>query len=139
MLLNYVLSRKSNTPSSPTYDCIELLSATVGAVLPLVMPVILVIGIRFGIARPRPKCRVVAVLYGLVLAFAVYRAVGLTRLCEIAVDSCLLAGMVLFIIAAAFRSSWTLTAANLPASLATLLHSMPATTGPCSCWGRSSC
>ena len=122
MLLNYALSRKSNTPSSPRATASELLSASVGAVLPLVMPVIMVIGIRFGIATPT-EVSSVAVLYGLVLAFAVYRAVGLAQLYEIAVDSCLLAGMVLFIIAAAFSFGWTLTAANLPASLAMLLHS----------------
>jgi TRAP-type C4-dicarboxylate transport system permease large subunit len=40
------------------------------------------------------------------------------------VESCLLAGMVLFIIAAAFSFAWTLTAANLPSNLAMILHSL---------------
>jgi tripartite ATP-independent transporter DctM subunit len=65
----------------------------------------------------------VAVLYGLILAFVIYRAVGIKALYEIAVEACLLAGMVLFIIAAAFSFGWTLTAANLPSSLAAILHS----------------
>lgn len=122
MLLNYALSRRAKTPSAPRATASELLSATGGAILPLVMPVIMVIGIRFGVATPT-EVSSVAVLYGLVLAFAVYRAVGLSALYDIAVESCLLAGMVLFIIAAAFSFGWTLTAANLPASLAMLLHS----------------
>jgi tripartite ATP-independent transporter DctM subunit len=87
------------------------------------MPVIMVIGIRFGIATPT-EVSSVAVLYGLILAFAIYRAVGLKTLYQIAVESCLLAGMVLFIIAAAFSFAWTLTAANLPANLAMVLHSI---------------
>ena len=86
------------------------------------MPVIMVIGIRFGVATPT-EVSSVAVLYGLLLAFVIYRAVGFRLLYEIAVDCSLLAGMVLFIIAAAFSFAWTLTAANLPASLAKVLHS----------------
>jgi tripartite ATP-independent transporter DctM subunit len=123
MVLNYVLSRRDNMASRPRATAAELLRATGGAVLPLVMPVIMVIGIRFGIATPT-EVSSVAVLYGLILAFAIYRAVGLKTLYQIAVESCLLAGMVLFIIAAAFSFAWTLTAANLPANLAMVLHSI---------------
>jgi tripartite ATP-independent transporter DctM subunit len=122
MLLNYVLSRRANMISAPRATASELARATAGAVLPLVMPVIMVIGIRFGVATPT-EVSSVAVLYGLILAFVIYRAVGLKALYDIAVESCLLAGMVLFIIAAAFSFGWTLTAANLPASLAAILHS----------------
>lgn len=123
MVLNYVLSRRSNMPSAPRATMPELLRATGGAVLPLVMPVIMVVGIRFGVATPT-EVSSVAVLYGLILAFAIYRAVNLKALYQIAVESCLLAGMVLFIIAAAFSFAWTLTAANLPADLALILHSV---------------
>src|ERR1700760_2685335 len=123
MLLNYVLSRRANMISAPRATASELVRATAGAVLPLVMPVIMVIGIRFGVATPT-EVSSVAVLYGLVLAFAIYRAVGPAALYEIAVESSLLAGMVLFTIAAAFSFAWTLTAANLPANLAMILHSI---------------
>lgn len=123
MVLNYVLSRNNGVASIPRATMPELLRATGGAVLPLVMPVIMVIGIRFGIATPT-EVSAVAVLYGLVLAYAIYRAVDLKMLYTIAVESCLLAGMVLFIIAAAFSFGWTLTAANLPANLAAILHSL---------------
>ena len=123
MILNYVLSRRSKMASVPRATASELLRATGGAVLPLVMPVIMVIGIRFGVATPT-EVSSVAVLYGLILAFGIYRAVDVKVLYEIAVESCLLAGMVLFIIAAAFSFAWTLTAANLPANLAMVLHSI---------------
>lgn len=123
MILNYVLSRRRNTAIVPRASAGEMLRATAGAVLPLIMPVIMVIGIRFGIATPT-EVSAVAVLYGLVLAFAIYRAVDAKALYAIAVESCLLAGMVLFIIAAAFSFGWTLTAANLPVRLAAILHSI---------------
>jgi tripartite ATP-independent transporter DctM subunit len=123
MILNYVLARRSNMVSVPRATASELLRAAGGATLPLVMPVIMVIGIRFGVATPT-EVSSVAVLYGLILAFIIYRAVDLKLLYTIAVESCLLAGMVLFIIAAAFSFAWTLTAANLPANLAMILHSL---------------
>ncbi len=122
MILNYVLSRRSNMATVPRASGAELLRASGGAILPLVMPVIMVIGIRFGIATPT-EVSAVAVLYGLILAYAIYRAVDLRQLYAIAVECCLLAGMVLFIISAAFSFAWTLTAANLPANLAMILHS----------------
>jgi tripartite ATP-independent transporter DctM subunit len=123
MVLNYVLSRRANIGSMPRATAAELLRASAGAALPLVMPVIMVIGIRFGVATPT-EVSAVAVLYGLILAFVIYRAVDVRVLYAIAVESCLLAGMVLFIIAAAFSFAWTLTAANLPANLALILHSL---------------
>jgi tripartite ATP-independent transporter DctM subunit len=123
MVLNYVLSRRANIGSMPRATAAELLRASAGAALPLVMPVIMVIGIRFGVATPT-EVSAVAVLYGLILAFVIYRAVDVKVLYAIAVESCLLAGMVLFIIAAAFSFAWTLTAANLPANLALILHSL---------------
>jgi tripartite ATP-independent transporter DctM subunit len=123
MILNYALSRRGNMASVPRATATELLRATGGAILPLVMPVIMVIGIRFGVATPT-EVSSVAVLYGLILAFVIYRAVDIRTLYDIAVESCLLAGMVLFIIAAAFSFAWTLTAANLPSNLAMILHSI---------------
>src|SRR3984957_3128989 len=50
MVLNYVLSRGHDVVSSPRATSAELIRATGGAVLPLVMPIIMVIGIRFGVA-----------------------------------------------------------------------------------------
>ncbi|HEY0235844.1 MAG TPA: TRAP transporter large permease subunit [Afipia sp.] len=123
MILNYVLSRNSKTATIPRATAAEMLRASGGAILPLVMPVIMVVGIRFGIATPT-EVSAVAVLYGLVLAYLIYRAIDLKTLYTIAIESCLLAGMVLFIIAAAFSFGWTLTAANLPANLASILHSL---------------
>ena len=52
MILNYMLSRRGNMASVPRATAAELLRATGGAILPLVMPVIMVIGIRFGVATP---------------------------------------------------------------------------------------
>src|SRR6185437_2763462 len=66
----------------------------------------------------------VAVLYGIALSAIVYRSIGPRSFFTIAVDCALLAGMVLFIIAAAGSFAWTLTAANLPSALIAGLHAV---------------
>jgi tripartite ATP-independent transporter DctM subunit len=123
MVLNWFLAVRQGAPRMPRATGPELARAAAVAVLPLVMPVLMVVGIRFGIATPT-EISAVAVLYGLILACGVYRAFGLRELVGIVVECGLLAGMVLFIIAAAGSFAWTLTAANLPVALIALLHTL---------------
>ena len=121
MVLNYVLAARRDAPRMARATVADALRATASAVLPLVMPVLMVAGIRFGIATPT-EVSAIAVLYGVVLACLVYRSIGLRRLYGIVVECGLLAGMVLLIIAAAGSFAWTLTAANLPLTLIAVLH-----------------
>jgi tripartite ATP-independent transporter DctM subunit len=116
-------ARRLDLPRSPRATLAELLSAMGGAVLPLIMPVIMIVGIKGGYATPT-EVSSVAVLYGLVLSAAIYRTIGWRAFFSIATECGLLAGMVLFIIAAAGSFAWTLTAANLPAALVESLHLM---------------
>jgi tripartite ATP-independent transporter DctM subunit len=120
--LNYFLSLRSQQATAKQASLSELLKAFRAAILPLVMPVIMVIGIRFGVATPT-EISAVAVVYGVALSVCVYRSLSFRSLYKIATDCCLLGGMVLFIIAAAFSFGWTLTAAGVPSRLASLLHS----------------
>ena len=121
MILNYALAVRRDAPRIARATLGELGRASASAVLPLVMPILMVVGIRFGIATPT-EVSAVAVLYGTALACFVYRSIGWRRLFDIVVECGLLAGMVLFIIAAAGSFAWTLTAANLPLALISLLH-----------------
>jgi tripartite ATP-independent transporter DctM subunit len=123
MVLNWFLAMRQGAPRMRRATGREFVLATGAAMLPLVMPVLMVVGIRFGIATPT-EVSAVAVLYGLVLACFVYRAFGLRDVVRIVVECGLLAGMVLFIIAAAGSFAWTLTAANLPVALISLLHAI---------------
>jgi tripartite ATP-independent transporter DctM subunit len=97
-------------------------TSAIGAILPLLMPVMLFGGIMLGIATPT-EVSTFAVLYGLVLAVLVYREMPQRALMQTIIDSATLAGMVLFILAAASAFSWVLTVASLPQRLVDLLHS----------------
>jgi tripartite ATP-independent transporter DctM subunit len=123
MVAIHLQAWRHGTPRAPRATASELLRSVGGAVLPLIMPVIMIVGIKFGFATPT-EVSAVAVLYGIALSAVVYRSIGWRSFFTIAVDCGLLAGMVLFIIAAAGSFAWTLTAANLPAALVRTLHLM---------------
>lgn len=94
----------------------------VAAIIPFLMPAILFGGILTGLATPT-EVSSVAVLYGLIVAMFVYRVLDLRGLMRAAIDSALLTGMILFILAAASTFSWALTIGLLPEKLVALLQS----------------
>jgi tripartite ATP-independent transporter DctM subunit len=85
------------------------------------MPVILIAGIKIGIATPT-EVSSVAVLYGLVLSAGLYRSIGPAAVVRVAARCAVMSGMVLFIIAAAGSFAWILAAGNLPIYLIGLLE-----------------
>jgi tripartite ATP-independent transporter DctM subunit len=121
MVAIYFLAWRRGTPRAPRASSVELLKASGGAILPLIMPVIMIVGIKFGYATPT-EVSAVAVFYGVALSVLIYRSIGFRSFFSIAVECGLLAGMVLFIIACAGSFAWTLTAANLPSLLIRVLH-----------------
>ncbi len=118
MLLIWFRSR--NTQHVGEIESASRLSAIPAAILPLAMPVLMVAGIKFGIATPT-EVSTFAVLYGLGLAVLVYRAVPFGKVFPLAMECAGTAGMVLFVLASAASFAWTLTAANLPQHLVGLL------------------
>lgn len=121
MVLIYIKARRADIPKAPRAPAREMLRAGLGAVLPLLMPVILFGGILTGAATPTEVASF-AVIYGLVIAMLVYRVVDLRGLIHAAIDSALLTGMILFILGAATTFSWMLTIAMLPQRLVELLQ-----------------
>jgi tripartite ATP-independent transporter DctM subunit len=97
--------------------------AGIGAVLPLLMPGMLIGGILLGVATPT-EVAAFAVVYGLFLSVLVYREMDLQSFLRTVTDTAALTGVLLFIFAAASGFSWTLTVAYLPQRLVALLHSV---------------
>jgi tripartite ATP-independent transporter DctM subunit len=97
------------------------------AVPPLLMPVILFVGVLFGIATPT-EVSTFAVVYGLALAVFAYRALDGRGFVQCLVDSANMSGMILFILAAGATFSWVLTVAYLPQRLVEFLLTANAST-----------
>jgi tripartite ATP-independent transporter DctM subunit len=123
MALIYVRARRAGTPRVPRASFLTIFRAGLGAVLPLLMPAMLLGGILFGVATPT-EVAAFAVLYGLALAILVYREMNLRSFMYTVADTAALTGVLLFIFAAASGFSWTLTVAYLPQRLVALLHAV---------------
>ncbi|HYM68984.1 MAG TPA: TRAP transporter large permease subunit [bacterium] len=123
MALIYLRSGRANVSRAPRAPARTVLRAALGAVLPIAMPFMIFAGILSGTATPT-EVSSFAVIYGLILASFVYRELGLAGLVRAAIDSAMLAGLILFILAAATSFSWALTIAYLPQHLVALLEGM---------------
>jgi tripartite ATP-independent transporter DctM subunit len=123
MLLIDLRTRRAGTPRTPRASLAVMLRAGLGALLPLLMPGMLLTGILLGIATPT-EVAAFAVVYGVVLAMLVYREMNLRSFLRTVADTAALTGVLLFIFAAAAGFSWTLTVAYLPQRLVELLHSV---------------
>jgi tripartite ATP-independent transporter DctM subunit len=121
-LMALIFVRTRRTASHPIRAPLRVMAASgVRAILPLLMPVILFAGILLGVATPT-EVSSFAVVYGLFLSCLVYRELDFRTFVRTVLDSAMLAGLVLFILAAASGFSWTLTVAYLPQRLVDLLH-----------------
>jgi len=123
MVLIYVRARRAGTPRVPRASFTAMFRAGLDALLPLLMPAMLLGGILFGVATPT-EVAAFAVVYGLVLAVIVYRVMNFREFMRTVADTAALTGVLLFIFAAASGFSWTLTVAYLPQRLVAVLHAV---------------
>jgi tripartite ATP-independent transporter DctM subunit len=127
MTLIYLRARRAGMPASPRAPLATTARAAIGAILPLLMPAMLLGGILFGIATPTEVAGF-AVMYGLALSILLYRKMNFAEFMRTALDTAALTGVLLFIFAAASCFQWTLTVAYLPQRLVELLHMLGGST-----------
>ncbi len=114
------VSRKESVslmPKQPLSEVLRSLKSGIGALL---LPAIIVGGMKFGIFTPTESA-VVAVAYALFAGCIVYRELTWAAIYRSFVNSAKTTGVVMFVVAAAFISSWMITTADLPGQLAGML------------------
>lgn len=87
----------------------------------LMMPVIILVGLRMGVFTPT-EAAVVASAYALFVATVVYRELNLKQLYRVIVNAAKSSAVVMFLIAAAMVSAWLVTVARLPMQVVELLR-----------------
>jgi tripartite ATP-independent transporter DctM subunit len=117
MVLIGYQARRENWPRGPGYDWRRFLRALRDAILPLLLLVVILGGIRFGIFTAT-EAAAVAVAYAVLLGL-IYRSLSARRLWDEMVRTATLTGMVLFVVGAAQILSWTLAVAQVPQTVAT--------------------
>jgi tripartite ATP-independent transporter DctM subunit len=122
MALIFLRAGRAKRVRRPRASLAEMRRSGVSAILPLLMPVMLYVGVRTGVATPT-EISAVAVAYGIVLAVLVYRALGLRDFGRMISKASTLSGMILFILAAASAFTWVLSAAQVPQGLVFAIES----------------
>jgi tripartite ATP-independent transporter DctM subunit len=117
------LVRKEQITPPPRKSGTEVLGALRDATWALVLPLIIVFGLKFGIFTPT-EAAVVAAVYSLFVSTVIYGELKLKRLPSLFVDAAKTSAVVMFLVAAAMVSAWLITVANLPGQIVDLLQPM---------------
>jgi len=120
MITWWVIVRKGEYEVFPRRSKAEIWAATKGAVWALLLPVIIVGGLRGGVFTPT-EAAVVAAFYALFVGVFIYKELRIGKLYELLVASAKTTSVVMFLVAAAMVSAWLITVANIPDALTTLL------------------
>ena len=116
----FVGRRESITPP-PRKSRAEVLKALRESTWALMLPVIILVGLRAGIFTPT-EAAVVAAVYALFVAAVIYRELKLRQLYAIFVTAAKTTSVIMFLVAAALVSAWLITIADLPGKVVGLLE-----------------
>jgi len=105
--------RGEDVKTQPRRTLRDVRAALVDGVWALILPVIIVGGLKFGIFTPT-EAAVVAVVYALLVGMFVYREIHLRDLFRLFSSAAKTSAAVMFLVAAAFVSAWLVTIANIP-------------------------
>ncbi len=120
MALAYYFSRKLNLPLERRIPLREKLRICGRGFLPILMVVIILGGIYGGIFTPT-EASAVAVIYGFIVSFFVYKDLKLADLPQVLLQTCSLTGVVLLVLGTASLFSFVLTFERIPHLLAELI------------------
>ncbi|THF47987.1 TRAP transporter large permease subunit [Allorhizobium terrae] len=115
------IMRNEQIDTLPKASGKERLAALKDGIWALLLPVIIIGGIRSGAFTPT-EAAVVAAVYAIIVSTFVYRALNSKILLEVLVTACRSTAMVMFLVGAAMVAAWLITVAQLPQQLAETLQ-----------------
>jgi len=125
MIMSSYLAWKRGYPKGPKTTLREKISATRHAIIPLLMPIIILGGILSGLFTPT-EAAAIAVLYAVIIGFFVLHSLKLSDLMPMLLKTAQVTGVVFLIIGTASILSWVLAINQVPQAIAAFLL---ATTG----------
>jgi TRAP-type transport system large permease protein len=112
--------RKENLATMPRATGRERLVAFRDAIWALLLPVIIIGGIRFGVFTPT-EAAVVAAVYAIVISVVIYRELTWALFVKVLINAGRATAMVMFLVGCAMVAAWLITVAQLPQQLAQML------------------
>lgn len=119
----FFMSRKDTSELPPRKSAKEIWRAIQDASFALMLPVIIIGGLRGGVFTPT-EAAVVAAFYALFVGLFIYRELKLEELYQVLIASAKTTSVVMFVAAAAMVSAWLITVANVPAEIAGYMGSL---------------
>ncbi|HEV7322459.1 MAG TPA: TRAP transporter large permease subunit [Ensifer sp.] len=116
-----IVSRKEQFALPPRQGRAERLKALVDSVWALLLPLIIVVGLKFGVFTPT-EAGVVAAGYSLFVSMVVYRELPPSKLFDVFVSASKITAIVMFLVACAAVSAWLITVADVPGDLVRMLE-----------------
>ena len=117
----WITGRKEVLQVPPRKSGAEVLRAARESFWALLLPVIILVGLRMGVFTPT-EAAVVAAVYALFVATVIYRELPLRSLYPIFVTAAKTTAVIMFLVAAAMVSAWLITVADLPNKMIALLQ-----------------
>jgi tripartite ATP-independent transporter DctM subunit len=115
------MTRKEQLDTPPRRSPGEIFAAMKSAGWALMLPVIILVGLRMGVFTPT-EAAVVAAVYALFVAMVIYRELSWKQLYQVFESAAATTAVIMFLVAAAMVSAWLITVANLPAQVVDLLR-----------------
>ena len=115
------VTRKEQVDRPARKSRAEVLVALKDATFALVLPVIVVVGLKFGVFTPT-EAAVVAAVYALVVSTLIYKELKFGQLYALFLAAAKTTAVIMFLVAAAMVSAWLITVAQLPGEIVALLQ-----------------
>lgn len=119
----FFMSRKDQMELPPRASRKEILTSIKDASFALMLPVIILGGLRGGIFTPT-EAAVVAAFYAFLVGLIVYQELKIQDMYRVLVSSAKTTSVVMFVAAAAMVAAWLITVANVPLEIAGMMGGM---------------
>jgi tripartite ATP-independent transporter DctM subunit len=115
------VARKENIVPPPRVPAGEVMKKFLACGWALLLPVIILVGLRFGVFTPT-EAAVVAAVYALLVSTVIYRELNPKQVFHVFMVAAKTTAVVMFLVAAAMVSAWLITVADLPGMVIKLLQ-----------------
>jgi tripartite ATP-independent transporter DctM subunit len=115
-----LVARKENIVPPPRVPAGEVMKKFLACGWALLLPVIILVGLRFGVFTPT-EAAVVAAVYALLVSTVIYRELNPKQVFHVFMVAAKTTAVVMFLVAAAMVSAWLITVADLPGMVIKLL------------------
>ena len=113
----WIAKRRGYQPSSDPVDRMALLRLAIKSSPAIAMPILILVGLRLGLATPT-EMAVLSVVYSVLLSLFLYRDLTWTRFKEAMVESGIATGVVMLVIMGSAVIAWILTFDQVPTRFA---------------------